>query len=83
KGIDWDEHKLKMLDFWSFVLLDIPGYSTNLFDIHSRLPIQNVHFQRWIDIFSETVNSHFVGPYADLAINRARIMAASFSAKMK
>jgi hemoglobin len=83
KGIHWEKHKLQMLDFWSLVLLDIPGYNTNLFDVHSKLPIQKAHFQRWIDIFSETVTDHFSGPLADLAITRAQILAASFSAKMK
>jgi len=81
-GVNWEKHKIKMLDFWSFVLLDIPGYNTNLFDVHSKLPIQNAHFQRWIDIFSETVKANFSGINAELAIQKAKIIAASFSAKM-
>lgn len=79
----WEEHKKKMLSFWSLVLLDEPGYNTNLYEVHSKLPIQKAHFQRWIDLFTETVQAHFEGPKAELAIQRAQIMALGFSSKMK
>ncbi|MHB1139374.1 MAG: group III truncated hemoglobin, partial [Microthrixaceae bacterium] len=42
-----------------------------------RVPFGAEHFERWIDLFDETVDEHFCGPVAELAHGRARKMAAA------
>ena len=33
-GIDFEHHVPRIIAFWSMVLLDEPGYTTNVFDKH-------------------------------------------------
>jgi len=71
-----------MIAFWSFVLLDEAGYKTNVFDKHVHLPIKQNHFAIWLEHFENTVRSLFEGPKADLAIQRAQLIAYTFEKKL-
>ena len=73
--IDWDHHMPVIYDFWESVLLDNPVYKGNPMDKHLALDeksrLENEHFDRWINLFNETVDEHFTGEKAELAKNRA------------
>ena len=81
--VDWDRHLPKLAAFWSRVLLGISGYSGNPFAAHARVhhqvPFTAAHFERWLDLFSDTLESGWVGPNVDralaLAHNVARVHA--------
>lgn len=81
--IDFDHHKPRMVHFWSFVLLDEPGYTTNIFDKHAHMPLTAEAMQHWLSLFESTVRAHFSGPNADQAILRAKTIGWTFSEKMK
>jgi hemoglobin len=82
KSIDWPAHKSRMVSFWSFILLNEPGYMQNVFDVHRDMAIGEEHFLRWLFHFEETIRDKFNGSNCDIAITRARLMAISFSSKM-
>lgn len=80
--IDFEKHMPHMVAFWSFVLLDEAGYTTNVFDKHVNLGIKKEHFKTWLIHFENTVNSHFEGEKAELAKQRANLIAYTFEKKL-
>jgi hypothetical protein len=43
--------------------------------IHARTPFSDIHFKRWLELFTTTVDEHFIGPTAEVAKQRAAKMA--------
>jgi hemoglobin len=81
--LDFKMHLPKMIHFWSFVLIDEPGYSTNVTDKHMQMPIKQEHFDIWLGLFNATVDELFEGEKADIAKQRAFTIAWTISNKMK
>ncbi len=81
--VDFDTHKPKMIHFWSFVLLDEPGYTTNVFDQHVHMPLKDEHFDRWLSLFNQTVDQLFEGEKANDAKLRAATIGWTFKEKFK
>ncbi len=52
---DWDSHMLNMIEFWSSVTLLSGRYHGNPMAKHKDLPVNIVHFKRWLALFDETV----------------------------
>lgn len=82
-GLDFEAHKPRMVAFWAFVLLDQPGYTTNVFDKHTHLHIGPEHFAVWVQIFHQTIDDLFLGEKASDAKLRASSIGWSFGEKMK
>lgn len=81
--LDFDAHKPKMIFFWSFVLLDKPGYTTNVFDKHIHMPLKREHFNAWVTLFHQTVDDLFAGEKANDAKLRATTLGWTFGEKME
>ncbi|MDZ4752054.1 MAG: group III truncated hemoglobin [Flavobacteriales bacterium] len=81
--LDFMAHKPKMVFFWSFALLNEPGYTTNVFEKHRDLKIDKRHFDRWLALFHQTVDELFSGETAETAKLRASSIGWSFAEKMK
>jgi hemoglobin len=81
--INFEEHKPKMIFFWSFALLNEPGYTTNVFDKHRDLKIDKSHFDQWLKLFHQTVDELFEGEKANDAKMRASSIGWSFAEKLK
>jgi hemoglobin len=81
--LDFEKHKPKMIHFWSFVLLDEAGYTTNVFDKHAHMHLKDEHFDVWLRLFEATVNDLFAGPNANEAILRAKTIGFTFAAKFR
>ncbi len=79
----WEPHLEKMYCFWNAALFSVAGYSGNPFMKHATMQLDEQHFNRWLDLFNETVLTHFEGPVAEDARNRALIMANMFREKLK
>jgi hemoglobin len=79
---NWQPHLEKMYAFWNAALFGAPGFKGNPFARHAPLPIQPQHFERWLSLFNETVDTHFEGPVAQDAKHRAELMGIMFQAKM-
>ena len=78
----WEVHLEKMYTFWQTVLLEEHTYRGRPFPPHMQLPIEKEHFERWLSIFHETVDSLFTGEKANEAKWRAGKMAEMFYAKL-
>lgn len=83
KELDFDQHKPKMIFFWSFVLLDKPGYTTNVFDKHTHMVLRKEHFNEWVRLFHQTVDDLFEGEKANDAKFRASTLGWTFGEKME
>jgi hemoglobin len=81
-GIDLEHHLPRMVAFWSLILIDQEGYKGNVFDRHSHLDIDNRHFDRWVELFTQTVDEYFIGEKAELAKQRAKLLQYTFVSKM-
>ncbi len=70
-AVDWSEHLPKLTAFWCRALLSMPGYQGNPYrahqEIHRRSPFGRAHFERWLDLFHETVDLGWRGPRAEAA----------------
>ena len=83
RHLNFEKHLPKMIHFWSFVLLDDAGYTTDVTKKHLNMPIQKEHFDRWIELFNATIDKHFSGEKADLAKQRASVIRWTVESKMK
>lgn len=79
---DWSIHLPKMYRFWQTVLLNEFHYKGNPFLVHTKLPISEQHFERWLALFHKTVDSHFYGEVADDAKNKSTQISTMFQHKL-
>jgi hemoglobin len=74
--VDWAEHLPKLTAFWCRALFGSPGYDGNPLRahlaVHQRHAFTFVHFERWLELFEETIVLGWVGPYAERALLLAR-----------
>ena len=82
-GLDFEAHKPKMIHFWSFVLLDEANYKTNVTEKHLHMPLEQEHFDRWLELFYETIDELFEGEKAEIAKQRAFTIAWTIGNKIK
>lgn len=84
--VNWEEHLPIMFDFWHTLLLGENKYSRNAmgihFDINRKVPLQEEHFNRWIKLFTGTVDELFEGTTANEAKKRASSIASVMLFKM-
>lgn len=83
EGLDIEAHLPRITAFWAFILLDMEGYKGNVMDKHLHLNIGKEHFERWVTLFTETVDELYIGPKAELAKQRARVLQYTFQSKME
>ena len=85
-GSDWSHHLPVMYDFWNMVLFSKPGYAGNPtrkhVELDKRIPLKKEHFDQWLVLWNETVDKLYAGEHADLAKNRASLMANLISMKI-
>jgi hemoglobin len=81
EGIDFPKHIPHIVHFWAFVLLDEEGYKTNVFEKHIHLPIKPYMFDKWLETWTGAVDRLFAGETADLAKQRATVLAFTFKSK--
>jgi hemoglobin len=82
-GVDLEHHLPRISAFWALILIDKEGYKGNVFDRHAHLDINNTHFDRWVALFTQTVDELFMGEKAELAKQRAKLLAYTFVSKME
>jgi hemoglobin len=79
--LNFEIHLPKMVNFWAFVLLDEAGYTTDVTQKHAHMRLHQEHFDRWLALFNETVDTHFLGEKADLAKQRAFLVGWTIQSK--
>ena len=79
---NWPKHLEKMYSFWQTVLLEEHTYYGAPFMPHMNLPVGKKHFDRWLELFYETLDELFEGEKAEEARWRANKMAEMFQLKI-
>jgi hemoglobin len=80
--LDWPAHLPTMYNFWSSLLFGDKSYEGNPFMAHKHLSINESHFTRWLELFTETVDQEFTGERASELKQRAQSIAAVFQHRM-
>jgi hemoglobin len=84
--MDLAHHLPVITDFWETVLFNAGAYRRNMLAIHvalnGRVPLQEAHFARWVELWTRTVDESFAGPRAELAKTQARRIAGSIDRRL-
>lgn len=76
--LDWEKHIPVMYDFWDSILFGTMTYKGNPIVKHISLDkketLKQEHFDEWLRLWKETIESHFEGEKAAEAIYRAGLM---------
>ncbi len=82
-AIDLQVHLPRIVDYWCKLLLGQRGYKRHTMNIHRevhrRRAFRRGDFERWLQLFTETLDERFAGPGAE----RARRVATSIAANME
>ena len=65
--VNWDLHLPIMYDFWGNILLGGSEYKGEPLQKHFNLPIGIKHFEKWLELFFQTLNENFSGEITDEA----------------
>jgi hemoglobin len=85
--VNWEQHLPTMYDFWETLLLDATSYRKNAMEVHytlnRKVPLEEKYFQRWLELFSGTVDELFSGKTATMAKTKANSIASLMQFNMK
>jgi hemoglobin len=80
--IDLEKHLPLIADFWDSILFGSSVYAQHGHSpilvhalLHKKQPLTEEHFNRWLTLFSQTVDELFSGAVAEEAKQRARGIA--------
>lgn len=86
-NVNWEKHLPKMYQFWETLLLGKISYKGNPMAVHFPVnrvsPIKKVHFDRWLQLWEQSINENFSGDAAEMAITKAKNIASLMSYKME
>jgi hemoglobin len=84
--LDLETHIPVIADFWESVLFGTRGYRKNVMELHQHIsglsPIKKEHLDRWVQLFTLTVNDMAEGNTAELMKQRARSIATMMEIKL-
>ncbi len=85
-AVDWERHLPKMSAFWENVLFYTGEYEGNPLVTHRQLNEQHKaeprHFERWQQLFNETIDANFAGDNAEKMKRHARAIARVMQQKI-
>jgi hemoglobin len=85
--LNFEEHMPKMYQFWESTLFHTATYKGNAMLKHIQLShkhkLTQVHFQQWLSLWEETVNSIFKGETAQKAIQLAKQIGGVMQIKVQ
>ena len=79
---NWTPHLERMYSFWNTVLFRVRDYHGNPFSKHRSLPIEKIHFDRWLKLLNATLNERFSGEKTEEVKERAEKMGLLFQSKL-
>lgn len=79
----WSQHLQKMYNFWQTILLPEHTYNGYPFRPHANLRVGMQHFDRWLCLFYETLDTNFEGENVDVAKRQASKMAQLFQMRLE
>lgn len=85
--VDWSKHLPKMYAFWETIILGNNAYDGHPFQPHlavnQKHTLTSDHFERWLQLFSETLAENFSGETAEQVRQRATQIALVWSNKLE
>lgn len=85
--MDLAHHLPIICDFWETVLFQAGLYRRNALQIHlslnARAPLGAPHFERWLRLWTATVDDTFAGEKAELAKTQAARIAGSIQRRLQ
>ena len=81
-AVDWEHHTPVIINFWRMILLGDQSYIGNPFLKHVHMKLEKQDFDRWLSLFTTTVDELFEGQKAEEAKQRAVSIAGIFQHKM-
>lgn len=81
--VNWEEHLPKLYSFWEDLLFGTANYHGRPFPPHLKFNLKIEHFERWLSLFSQTVDDHFYGQKAEEAKARAQRIGQNFLQNIK
>lgn len=86
-NVDWDQHLPKMYTFWETILFGQMSYKGNPmavhFPINSLKAMEKKHFEKWLELWKETIEENFIGFKASMAITKSQNIANLMAYKME
>lgn len=84
--LDLDTHVPLIANFWESVAFNKPSYRKNVMEVHQHIhhlsKIKKEHLDRWVKIFTETLDENFEGSRTELMKQRARSIATLMDIKL-
>jgi len=84
--VNWKKHLPVMYAFWENVVFYTGGYEGNPLEIHRKIhaksTLKKEHFDRWVKLFTQTVDEHFEGEKAELMKSKASSIATIMQIKI-
>ncbi|MDQ2762421.1 MAG: group III truncated hemoglobin [Pseudomonadota bacterium] len=74
---DWEKHVAKITTFWSSVGLLTGRYHGQPLAAHFPLPLESLHFARWLVLFEQTAREVCTPEGADYLMEKANRIARS------
>lgn len=72
----WAAHLRRVHDFWSSVTMGTGRYGGRPMQVHAGIPgLAPAHFDRWLDLFTQTADRLFIPPAAAFLRDKAERMA--------
>ena len=85
--LDLEAHVPRITSFWETILLGAQSYGGGAFRphalLHQKVPLRKAHFDRWLTLWTETVDELFAGERAELAKAHATRVAAAFHQRLQ
>ncbi len=84
--LDLEAHVPEIASFWETILLGAGTYRGGAFAPHvalnARVPLRAGHFERWLALWTGTVDELFAGERAELAKAHAQRVARAFHSRL-
>lgn len=85
--LDFAKHMPIMYDFWESTLFQVAKYKGNPMLVHLQLndkkSMKEEHFDRWLQLWENTIRSNFEGENAERAIKKANQIAGLMKYKIE
>ncbi len=85
--LDLEAHVPRITNFWDTILLGARSYGGGAFrphlELHVKVPLTQGHFDRWLHLWSMTVDELFAGERAELAKAHANRVATAFVSRLR
>lgn len=85
--LDLETHVPRITNFWDTILLGSRSYGGGAFrphvELHFKVSLTRGHFDRWLYLWTMTVDELFEGERAELAKSHAIRVAAAFESRLR